>query len=127
MKPNDTTRDELSAHLRSLEEALLDPAVRSDSKRVAALLAEEFQEFGSSGTVWSRQAIIESLATEEYRTITLEDFKCDWIADNVALVTYRSVRTDLQSSLKSKALRSSLWIEESGAWKMRFHQGTRTS
>jgi hypothetical protein len=126
MKPNADTRDELCAHLRALEEALLDPAVRRNSARVATLLSKDFLEFGSSGRIWTREQTLELLATEDYTPLMMEDFKCDWISDNVALVTHRSAPTDAQSGIKSVALRRSLWVEESGDWRVRFHQGTKT-
>lgn len=34
------------------ERQLMDPAVRGDRPRAAALLDPEFQEFASSGTAW---------------------------------------------------------------------------
>ena len=113
--------DDLYAHLQALELVLLDPATRRDSARVAALLADDFEEFGSSGRVWSRAAILDLLATEEYVSPTMEDFRCSLLAENVALVTYRTVSAGAQSA----ALRSSLWVCESGEWRVRFHQGTR--
>jgi hypothetical protein len=119
------TDEVVCAHLRACEAALLDPAVRRDRERVAALLAEDFQEFGSSGRVWSREEILELLATEDYRPPAMEDFKCDLIGEGVALVTYRTVRMDAESGLRSAALRSSLWAKNSGTWRVRFHQGTK--
>lgn len=117
--------DDLSAYLRACEEALLDPAVRRDLAQVAALLAEDFEELGSSGRIWSRDQILELLATESYEPPAMEDFKCHRIAEGVVLVTYRTVRTDAVSGQSSAALRSSIWIEEDGGWRVRFHQGTR--
>jgi len=115
----------LCAELRACEEALLDPAVRRDRARVAALLAEDFVEFGASGRVWTREQILELLATESYQPPAIEDFKCDWIVEGVVLLTYRTVRTDVCLDLRQEVLRSSLWRRESGQWRMRFHQGTR--
>ena len=74
-------------------------------------MAEDFQEFGSSGRVWTREAILELLATESYDPPAMEDFQCDWIADGVALVTYRTVRAD-PDSMSSAVLRSSVWLED---------------
>lgn len=116
--------DTLWAHLRSCEEALLDPAVRCNRARVSAFLADDFQEFGSSGTVWSREQILEMLATEDYHRPAMEDFKCHWIGDGVVLVTYRTVRIDPQPGQSAAALRSSIWIKDSEGWRVRFHQGT---
>jgi hypothetical protein len=117
--------DALCAHLRSCEEALLDPAVRRDRARVAAFLADDFEEFGSSGKAWSREAILELLATEPYQPPTMEDFKCHWISDGVVLVTYRTVKIDSQSGQSAAALRSSIWTKNCGEWRVRFHQGTK--
>jgi hypothetical protein len=46
------------------------------------------------------------------------------LAEGVVLVTYRSVRTDLESGKVLQARRSSIWILRADGWKMRFHQGT---
>jgi hypothetical protein len=48
------SEDEIAAHLKRCEESLLDAAVRRNHARVADLLAGDFQEFGSSGRVWTR-------------------------------------------------------------------------
>jgi hypothetical protein len=119
------TREKICAHLRACEEALLDPEARRDRGRVEALLAEGFLEFGSSGSAWSREEILELLASEDYTRPAMEDFKCDWIGDGAALVTYKTVRADAASGLRAVVLRSSIWIEESGEWRVRFHQGTK--
>ena len=124
MSTNELSDDGLCAHLRSLELALLDPATRRDRSRVAELLAEDFEEFGSSGRVWSRAAILELLATEEYSPPAIEDFRCALLGEAVALVTYRTLRTDADGAVAA-VLRSSLWVRDSGTWRVRFHQGTR--
>jgi hypothetical protein len=118
-------REEVGAHLRALEETLLDPAVRCDRARVAALLAEEFEEFGSSGRVWTREQILDLLEGEEYQPPVMEGFKCDLLAENVALVTYRTVRTDAASGVSASVLRSSVWVRDAQGWRVRFHQGTK--
>ena len=115
----------ICAHLQALEETLLDPEVRSDRARVAALLAEDFEEFGSSGRVWSREQILEFLASEDYQAPAMEDFRCDCISESFALVTYRTVRTDVGAGERSAVLRSSIWVKKSGKWRVRFHQGTK--
>jgi hypothetical protein len=122
MTQPDQPPNELSDHLQVREQSLLDPAVRSDRAQVAALPSEDFEEFGSSGRIWSREQILDLLATESYTPQTMADFKCHRIAEDVALVTYKTVRIDTGQS--SAALRSSIWIMEAGEWRVRFHQGT---
>jgi hypothetical protein len=119
--------EDIAAYLRSGEEALLDPLVRRDRAQVGAFLAEDFVEFGSSGLVWTRDQIFELLASETYTPPTIADFECAMLSDNVALVTYRAVSDDPQTGAYTASLRSSIWTNRSGRWRLRFHQGTRTS
>ena len=120
------TEDELVAHLRSREESLLNPAVRRDRARVTAMLAEDFQEFGSSGRLWTREQILGLLATETPQPLSMEDFECHRIAEGVALVCYRGVHIDPLTHQRDTTLRSSLWTKHSGEWRLRFHQGTHS-
>jgi hypothetical protein len=116
-----------SAELRKLEESLLDTAVRHDRKKMRSMLAENFLEFGSSGRTWTRNSIIELLSQETaFVPPSIQDFRCAFLSHEVALVTYRTVRTDPDSGDVLASLRSSIWTNETGSWRMRFHQGTRT-
>jgi ribonuclease HI len=120
-----TADEEICADLMRCERALLDAAVRRNRTQVEALLAEDFQEFGSSGRVWDRQTIVESLATEVYTAPVAEQMHCTRITADVALITYRTVGFEKSSGARSETLRSSLWIKESDQWRVRFHQATR--
>ena len=115
---------EIAALLLRHEQSLLDPAVRRDRERVLALLASDFAEFGASGRVWTRDEIVHLLATETYDPPTMEAFKCRSIAAGVALVTYRTVRTDAGTGFRRIVNRSSIWIENDERWQICFHQGT---
>jgi hypothetical protein len=127
MSPSRAVAKAVAAELLRAEMLLLDPAVRRDRARVSALLANDFFEFGASGRIWTRDQILDLLATEEYSPPVVEDFACHRIADNVVLVTYRTVRMNKETGQREAALRSSLSIRRSGTWKIRFHQGTRSS
>jgi hypothetical protein len=112
----------LTAHLFHLEQQLLEPSTRRDPVALTSLLAEDFREFGSSGRIYTRQQIIDALAVESPHTITLSDPFCQQLAEDIALLTYRSTRTLALDA--SNALRSSLWIYRDNRWQMLFHQGT---
>ncbi|HWE87736.1 MAG TPA: nuclear transport factor 2 family protein [Terracidiphilus sp.] len=121
-------REKMTAQLRRLEESLLDPAVRRDEERLRLMLTDDFLEFGSSGRVWTRKTIIELLATEKnFFPPAIEDFECSLISDKVALVTYRTLRSDSKTGEHLESLRCSIWTRQDGEWRMRFHQGTRRS
>jgi ribonuclease HI len=125
MSQNDNSPEATAGHLRSLEASLLDPPVRRDRQRVSALLADDFTEIGASGRLWTREAILALLATEDFVPPTIEDFSCRQLAEGVVLATYRAVRTGPVTQECSTALRNSIWTKEDGGWKLRFHQGTQ--
>jgi len=114
---------ELATHLFHLEQQLLQPSTRRDATTLTSLLAEDFREFGSSGRIYTRQQIIDELAAESPPTITLSDPLCQQLAEDIALLTYRSART-IALKAASHALRSSLWVYRDNRWQMIFHQGT---
>lgn len=114
----------LAAQLLALEAALQSQAVRADSARLAALLADEFVEFGSSGNLWTRAATLADLPAEDFCRRSIRDFQARLLADDVAFVTYRSERHASGALPASASLRSSLWTWRDGRWQMIFHQGT---
>jgi hypothetical protein len=114
---------ELAAHLFHLEQQLLQTSTRRDEVALRSLLAEDFREFGSSGRIYTRQQVINALAGESPQTIILSDPLCHQLAADIALVTYRSTRTNALEPTHH-ALRSSLWVYRDNHWQMIFHQGT---
>jgi hypothetical protein len=127
MKMHADVEETARVELERLELLLMDPAVRRDRERVAALLTEDFVEFGSSGRVWTRETTLEMLATETYSPPAVVSFACRVLGRDVVLVTYRAVRTTQATDERTVTLRSSIWTREFGSWQICFHQGTRTS
>ena len=125
MTPLRKVAKSVAAELLRAEMLLLDPGVRRDRARVAALLTEDFFEFGKSGKVWTRERILELLGSEEYAPPVVEGFACHWVAPMAVLVTYRAVRANEANGEREITLRSSLWAKDRSGWRMRFHQGTR--
>ncbi|WP_460702499.1 RNase H family protein [Luteococcus sediminum] len=101
----------------ALEESLLLDSVRSDPRRVEALLHPDFTEVGASGRLWSRARMLASIAPLTNPT-TLEVIGTDRLAEDVVLLRWRS------RSRGAIALRSSVWVRTPQGWKLRFHQGT---
>jgi GNAT superfamily N-acetyltransferase len=100
------------------ELALLRPEVRSDPDAVSTLLHDDFREFGASGRVWDRDAVVRALPTEDERALEARDIQAFALAPDVILVTYAA-----QESW-SASLRSSIWVRVGDTWRVRFHQGT---
>jgi hypothetical protein len=111
---------DLAELLLSLELRLMDPAFRKDRTAVSVLLAKDFREFGVSGREWSREAILDLLTTEPSRPVPkIEDFRIQPLTADAVLVTYRTIRFEVQAN------RSSIWIQSATGWQVLFHQGTK--
>jgi len=117
------TPDYLDEHLKTLEETLLRPEVRTSAESLSELLADDFVEFGSSGRVWTKPDIIEALQDETSARLSMSEFTVKLLAENVALATYRAAKFTDRGSVKS--LRCSIWTLREGRWQIVFHQGTR--
>ena len=111
--------DPVVALIRRLEEALLVPEVRKSAAQIAALLADEFVEIGSSGRIYDKDQIIGQLQQEsgEESLRTVSDFMAREPADGLILVTYRII--------ESRTVRSSIWKKTNSEWRMVFHQETK--
>ena len=82
------------------------------------LLHPDFTEIGSSGRIWTRDAVMMSLAEETAGLPELEMLGADRLGETAVLLTYRS------RDRSGTALRSSLWVHDGAQWRLRFHQGT---
>ncbi|MFK8137785.1 MAG: DUF4440 domain-containing protein [Bdellovibrionales bacterium] len=102
----------------SLENELLQANARSNPDRINELLSEGFFEFGSSGKVWTRDQVIESLPLEHNSEIKAMNFEGKELGLDLVLITYRTLRE------KKEALRSSIWQKNCERWQLVFHQGT---
>jgi hypothetical protein len=113
--------------LRDMEERLLRPEVRRSPEEAGKLIAADFIEFGSSGTVYNRRQILDGLAKESPIELCATDFSVRALCDGVMLVTYRCMGRDPASGQEWHSLRSSIWKLVDGCWLMSFHQGTPIS
>ena len=100
---------------------------RRNRDRLHELLHDDFEEIGRSGRRYSRADILaEFAAAEESSTpvVVADQFDLGELADDLALLTYRSAHQDGAGTLSRYSLRSSLWVRCGKQWRMRFHQGT---
>jgi hypothetical protein len=117
----------LEQELRDLEESHLRFDVRSSTESMGALLADEFIEFGSSGRILDRTAVIASISGDVDFQFRIDSFAVRALAPGIALTTYRlSAWTDSESQARV-TLRSSVWVHRAGRWVLVFHQGTVAS
>jgi ribonuclease HI len=106
------------ALVEELERELLGPLVRGDIGRTAVLLHPDFLEIGSSGRVWTRDAMMMALEEDPGERTDIEILGADRVGPGAVLLTYRSF------ARSGTTLRSSLWVLDGDRWRLRFHQGT---
>ncbi len=111
---------EVARRLEELERLLLERDL-SRSERVADLLCDDFQEFGTSGRVYDKAEVVAALSDGPRIPLDAFDFSVALLSPQLALVTYRARR---RTQPPVASLRSSLWRFEEGRWRLRFHQGT---
>lgn len=92
-----------------------------------ALLHPEVVEIGASGKRFDFAALQSWLENDELSVMEFSDEDAWEIRDGVVHLTYNFVRQYPGQDAKRSA-RSSIWIRDnSGRWKLRFHQGTPTA
>jgi ribonuclease HI len=106
------------ALVEQLERELLGPLVRGDIGRTAVLLHPDFMEIGSSGRMWTRDAMMMALEEDPGERTDIEVLGAERIGANAVLLTYRNF------ARSGTTLRSSLWVLDGERWRLRFHQGT---
>jgi len=104
--------------VESLERELLRPETRADLGRTGVLLHPDFTEIGSSGRIWTRDAMMMALADNPGGPAEFDLLGADRLDETTVLLTYRS------HTREGSALRSSLWVLDGAQWRLRFHQGT---
>lgn len=124
---NSKLSGKLAKDLLELEISLHKREVRGSSRALSELLADEFVEFGSSGRIFDKSAIIDALTAETGDLeVSVEDFALRELAPKVALVTYVAAKpSGYPAVMVRSSLRSSIWQQTDRGWRMIFHQGTR--
>ncbi len=114
--------DELCRKLRLLEESLWKSETRFNVRYLETILSNDFFEFGRSGKVYTRDETIAAPKQEIGAALPLREFKCHYVSEDVALVTYVTEVSGSGGVLLGN--RSSIWVKTPDGWKLRFHQGT---
>ncbi|MFI1224462.1 MULTISPECIES: DUF4440 domain-containing protein [unclassified Streptomyces] len=100
---------------------LLDPVVRASAGLLASLLHPEFREIGTSGRLWSREAMIAWLTAADAPLagpVTASRMKGVQLGADLVHLTFDT------ESRRTRSHRSSLWRLTAEGWQLYFHQGT---
>ena len=115
---------DLSKTLLQLEQRLLSQATRSDAEEISSLLADDFIEFGASGSIWSKAEVVEQLPHQPFTERTISQFSVKPLSEHSALVTYHCHNASIGQRSSTNSLRSTIWQKQDEQWRMVFHQGT---
>jgi hypothetical protein len=66
--------------------------VRTNAAAISSMLTEDFKEYGSSGRIFSKAEIVRELQSGLPAHIAMHDFQASLLTQQVAWVTYRSIR-----------------------------------
>ncbi|MFA4942109.1 MAG: DUF4440 domain-containing protein [Patescibacteria group bacterium] len=106
-----------------LESSLLTTKVRSSIDLLDKILADDFIEFGSSGSVYNKKKTLKDLPVMAGKVkYTMSNFEVKILSEDIVLSTFKTRRVIDKKAVVS--LRSSLWRKDGKDWQMFFHQGT---
>lgn len=111
------------ALLTRLEESLWIEASRFDGSFMQRTLAADFFEFGRSGRMHTREAVLKAPHDAIGAVLPLRELRIRLIDESTAQITYIS-ETESAEGGRLLARRSSIWSKTSLGWQLRFHQGT---
>ena len=120
---------EIAAQIVALELSLLEVPTRSDRHYLEQVLDDEMVEFGKSGGIYDKQSIIQALEGERSGSppadqLELVDAMATLLSADTVLLTYRLRARPLAGTEALASLRSSVWKQQDGRWRLLFHQGT---
>ncbi|MFZ2048861.1 MAG: DUF4440 domain-containing protein [Minisyncoccia bacterium] len=107
-----------------LENKLLQSDIRKSVENLDDLISEDFIEFGSSGAIYTKKDILERLPNSPEIKFVMTDFKVNVLSTDIVQSTFKTEKIDAETGKNTRSLRSSIWKNESGWWKIIFHQGT---
>jgi hypothetical protein len=110
---------------RDLEEGLWRQGTRTDREWLDGVLAPDFTEFCRFGHEYDRNHILNAPVQDIEVEFPFDDFNVEVLAPGVVMVTYMNTVT-YQGSTQS-ARRSSIWVETSSGWKLKFQQATTSA
>lgn len=119
----------LKKHILQLEKDLLKSNIRKSPEKIGEILAEDFTEYTSTGKVYhySIGDVFQQPDDETEFYWSIVDFNIFLLSENCILATYKVIKNNEPVESEKYSLRSSIWKNYEGKWKIFFHQGTITS
>lgn len=110
-----------------LETKLQKSAVRKSIEKLDEIISDDLREITSSGTVATKEDCLINLPAAPEIKFVMTDFSIRQLAPDLIQSFFKTEKTVAGTDKVSYSMRSSIWKNENGKWKMLFHQGTPTS
>ncbi|MGD7042975.1 DUF4440 domain-containing protein [Jeotgalibacillus proteolyticus] len=111
----------LISKFRELEEWHINPEVRKSREELDKILADDFFEIGSSGSMFTKQECLDDGVSQA--EMSIHQYEIHPLSESLMLSTYLIANHTTQRN----TLRSSIWKKIDGRWQLYFHQGTLTN
>ena len=118
--------EDIKETIFNLEKELQKPDVRKSIEKLDELISDDFQEITSSGVVTTKSDCFVNLPAAPEINFEMTDFKINILSKEIIQSLFKTKKTIVGTDKVSYSMRSSLWKNENGKWKMLFHQGTPT-
>ena len=118
----------LTQQILALEEKLLHTDMQKDPSMLDELLAESFEEIGSTGIATSRQAVVDWLMNKNISDRwLLTNFRIIELTADIVLAIYHAQKVVDSHIAVNVSSRSSIWKRHGNQWKMVFHQASKSN
>lgn len=116
----------LKEEIYNLENELLKSEVRKSHEKIAELLCDDFIEYCSKGEIYNYKKgdIFQDENDNKELNCQIVDFNIKELSSNTVLALYKVIKHNYSNEKNKYSIRSSIWKNQNGKWKMFFHQGT---
>lgn len=118
----------LEQTLRASENNLITAKRKDDAAYFKRTLAENFSQVGIDGRLLEGKEARDNLGDSDLVELTPYDMRVITAGDDVAIVTYDAIVREAPEEDQGPPPRyqhfSSVWVKQSGQWKLEFHQAT---
>ena len=108
----------------SLESEFQKPEVWKSIEKLGELISDDFYEITSLGLVTSKKDCLVNLPVAPEIKFVMTGFRINVLCLGMVQTLFKTEKTVVKTGKVSYSMRSSIWKNENGKWRMIFHQGT---
>ncbi|MFC4653893.1 DUF4440 domain-containing protein [Rheinheimera marina] len=115
--------DKVKLQLVELEQQLFQPETRACPERLAALIADDFEEINAAGQRYGKEPVLQRLPGEQAPKIQAGNYQLRLLGPDHAQLLYLAIVTRAGAE-PAYSQRCSIWRRQQQHWQMIYHQGT---